>query len=174
MDAMPDPSSLQERVRRIEDRQEIHDLVMRFAYYIDTENLGLVSTLFTEDGSMTYSHKLQGKRAVHEFFSGSAGYFLGMSHNVTNLLIEVNGDTAKATSKALGWHWLAQGHGAREALPADLLLVGGYQDELRREPEGWRFVSRVAIKFGTGVGFGTVISLLRAEVDNMAKPSWPI
>jgi hypothetical protein len=166
--------TLQDKIRRIEDRQDIHDLVMRFAYYIDTDNLPLVSTLFADDGCMTYSHKIEGKAAVHTFFAGSSGYFLGMSHNVTNLLIEINGDMAKATSKALGWHWLAQGHGAREALPADLLLIGGYQDELRREAEGWRFVSRVAIKFGTGVGMGTVISLLRPEVDHMPRPSWPI
>jgi hypothetical protein len=171
---MDEELSLRDKIRRIEDRQAIHDLVMRFAYYIDTENLALVSGLFAEDGCMTYSHKIEGKQAVHAFFTGSAGYFLGMSHHVTNLLIEVTGDTAKATSKALGWHWLAQGHGAREALPADLLLIGGYQDELRREPEGWRFASRVAIKFGTGVGVGTVISLLRAEVEKMARPTWPI
>jgi hypothetical protein len=171
---MDDQLALQNSIRRIEDRQDIHDLVMRFAYFIDTDNLALVSGLFAEDGCMTYSHKIEGKQAVHAFFTGASGYFLGMSHNVTNLLIEVNGDTAKATSKALGWHWLAQARGAREALPADLLLIGGYQDELRREPEGWRFVNRVAIKFGTGVGMGTVISMLRAEVENMAKPSWPV
>lgn len=103
------------------------------------------------------------------------GALMGCSHNITNVVIEVNGDEARAASRILAWHWFAIPE-ADALRPTDLLAVGGYEDRLLRTAEGWRIHERRGFNLGTGIGAGTVPEPMRPIFEGMQdrKPSWPL
>jgi hypothetical protein len=74
----------------------------------------------------------------------------------------------------MAWHW----HKADESasLPAaDLLAIGGYQDELERVGSGWRVTRRLCVQFGTGIGLGTATDAIRPIFEGLTGrlPTWP-
>ena len=56
-----------------------------------------------------------------------------------------------------------------------MLAIGGYQDRLRRTPDGWRIYGRRGVKFGTGVGIGNVPEQMKPVFDGMGGrlSQWP-
>ena len=96
-----------------DDKQEIADLLYTYVWYHDTLNGPGVASLFTTDGILETLWNNGGKRIernagptgrgcleyghdqISEVFGNNPLPFVGHSHNqVTNVLIQVHGDTA--------------------------------------------------------------------------------
>ena len=158
------------------DRIAIEECLYRYAHLIDAMQYHRIAEeVFTEDGSIDFGGaRAVGREAIHAQCMSYQGALLGCSHNVTNVVIEVDGDEARAASRILAWHWFAI-PGADPLRPTDLLAVGGYEDQLRRTPQGWRIHERRGLNFGTGVGAGQVPEPMRPIFEGMQgrTPSWP-
>jgi ketosteroid isomerase-like protein len=90
---------LEQRVRALEDANEIRWLKAQYAAYCDDNyNPDKIAGLFVEDATWESSAlgRFEGREAIREFFRGASKIFTFAIHYGLNPQIEVNGDTAKA------------------------------------------------------------------------------
>lgn len=168
---------MESELRTLIDRIAIEDCIKRYAHLIDSgEPARVADEVFAEDADITLGGiAVVGHGAIRDTLRGLTETMAGVSHNITNILVEVRGDDAVALSRIIGWHWFAR----PDADPfgeADLVAVGGYQDRLRRTPDGWRIYHRRGMNFGTGIGIGAATDELKPVFQGMwgRKPQWPV
>ena len=137
--------SLDQRLRALEDEREIRALLLRYAVSLDRRDFTGYSALFTQDGHWYgRAGDVRGRAAIEQMLLDSFGPtpegFVNTSnfHLMTNFLIEVEGDTARADSRIT---YFARGENDRP-VP---MLAGRYEDEFVRVECRWRFASRQVI-----------------------------
>ena len=136
-------SALEDRLRALEDRKDIHRLFMAYAAALDARDLRAYAALFARDGEWMggtgYARTPDGIRTMLEARLAPNPPAPGPTHRhvVTNEDIQVDGDQATATST---WTLVARAEGD---VPT-LTLLGTYRDTLVREDGRWRFASREA------------------------------
>ncbi len=138
---MADGRTVEERLRRLEDLEEIRALLVEYARCLDAGDHAAYADLFTEDGELRAQlGEAKGRKAIRELLdarlldSGERARRTAR-HQLANPTITVDGDTA--TSTVL---WLFVTHDD-DGYP--LLLQGGrYDDELVRDGGRWRFKRR--------------------------------
>lgn len=120
------------------DRDEIIDVLVRYATGIDRRDWPLFRTVFTDDCVLDYGEigSWTGADAVTEFMDqthAQAGHTL---HRLSNHAITVDGDTATARTYVDALI-LAQDNNS------GVNAVGFYDDEFVRTPKGWRLARRL-------------------------------
>lgn len=133
--------TIEERLRAIEDREEIAQMQAR---YIDLNDGGwqgpthchpeAVAALFTEDGIWEGPPgRAQGHAAITELFRAFQAIPF-IVHYVMNPLITVNGDTAHGE-----WHAIVTSTIPPDGTdPKALWTLGKYINDYERTPAGWR------------------------------------
>lgn len=133
-----------------EDRALIEDLQARYLFGLDFRDPEAYAATFTEDGVLDYgAGKLQGRDAIAAFVESSrasaeqqrADDTSGLRpaagrHNISNIVIEIDGDRATATA-----YWFHMGNDNPER-SAQLNSFGHYEDELRKVNGEWLFSLR--------------------------------
>lgn len=124
----------------LSDREAINDAIYRAAIGLDTDDVDLFDSAFTDDGTFELNGRvIEGREAVHsqmfDFISK-----LDTTHLITNTRINVDegGSTASATASAIAQHYRG-GQGQDPA--ASRFLSGGmyWLDLVKDEKEGlWR------------------------------------
>jgi len=130
---------LEMRVRALEDRAELRELVARYGLAIDDRDIDSLSGLFTADGSFRSRDGVMnatGRDAVLEQFR-SRFSALGPTNHIAHdqvCTLDADGNTASGlvTSHAELWR---NGRAFVTALR--------YQDRYRREDGRWRFADRL-------------------------------
>ena len=134
--------SLEDRVRMLEDQQEIAKLKARYVNYNDGGWNGpthahpqAVADLFSDDATWDGRPSTgfaEGRAQIIELFK-TFGAVPFIVHYVTNPIIDVDGDTATGH-----WHALVT-----MTVPGDQALwsLGLYIDEFVRTATGWKFQS---------------------------------
>ena len=124
---------LEKMVQRLTDIEDIKQLKARYAAACDDDyNVEKLSPLFTEDavwdgGILGYA---DGHAAICEFFANSANLVPFAVHQISNPLIEIDGD--KATGEWYLWQPMVfQGEA--------LWLSAVYNDEYVRQDGAWRY-----------------------------------
>ncbi len=139
------------------DRQEIDDLLTRYATSVDTKDWDLYETCFTEDAFIDYESAggIKGKRpevrawlekvmvifpmTQHVVCNRDMVIFPMTQHVVCNRVIEIDGD--KATARSVFYNPMAlPGEGKAQSLFID---GGYYNDQLVRTADGWRITERI-------------------------------
>jgi 3-phenylpropionate/cinnamic acid dioxygenase small subunit len=120
-----------------EDRQDISDLLVRYATGIDRRDWPLFRTVFTDDCELDYGEigTWQGVDAVTDFMETThamAGHTL---HRLTNQAITLNGDTASARTYVDAVIMFGDNQSGVNAW-------GFYDDEIVRAADGWRIARR--------------------------------
>jgi 3-phenylpropionate/cinnamic acid dioxygenase small subunit len=120
-----------------EDRQDIAELLVRYATAIDRREYPLLGTVFTNECDVDYGEIGRWKSAddVIEFMDQAhamAGYTL---HRLSNIAVTLEGDTAVARTYIDGLIMAGDNQGGVNA-------VGFYDDELVRAADGWRIARR--------------------------------
>lgn len=133
------------RLRMVADKQEIHDVIMRFSRGIDRCDEALLRSCFHPDGTDDHGH-----------FKGSGWDFASFivksicerahhtTHAVANVLIELDPghhDLARAESYVIACLRRADGDG-REWLD---VFAGRYVDRFERREHAWRIAARVVV-----------------------------
>ncbi|HTQ21920.1 nuclear transport factor 2 family protein [Mycobacterium sp.] len=120
-----------------EDRQDISDLLVRYATAIDRREWPLLGTVFTDKCDVDYGviGTWQTADAVVEFMEQAhalAGYTL---HRLSNIAITLDGDRAVARTYING---LIMAGDNKSGVNAN----GFYDDEIVRTADGWRIARR--------------------------------
>jgi SnoaL-like domain len=168
--------SLEARLQELEDLRAIENLIHLYGFLIDTARFAEIASLFVEDGILDYgSGEFRGQTAIREFYCNYPIKLLGTAHHVSNLYIRINGDIAHSLCRTLAFHWNTQDKAPPDFLPTDLMMTGGYQDSFRRENMKWRFVKRLPLISGTGVGVEVGDSPLKVICKDLWQRSatWP-
>ena len=162
----------------VEDRWAIQDVINLYAHFHDSKQPHRIpDEIFAEGAVIDFGMgPVVGRSAIGAFFAGFPE-FLGTSHNITNIIIQGDGDSARAQCHVLAWHWTARPDidGRPSVHVTDALAVGGYQDEFARTPEGWRITNRKLLQYGTGLGAGVAEGGIRAVLEgSMGRVAeWP-
>ncbi len=119
------------------DRDDISDLLVRYATGIDRRDWSLFRTVFTEDCQLDYGEigAWSGVDAVTDFMEkvhAMAGHTL---HRLTNQAIDVDGDNAVARTYVDALIMAADNRSGVNG-------IGFYDDEMVRTPQGWRIARR--------------------------------
>lgn len=133
-----------------EDRAMIEDLQARYLFALDFRDAEAYAATFTEDGILDYgAGEIEGRDAIREMIAGmrrnaeaeGAEDSTGLRpaagrHNVTNVVLEVEGDRALGTA-----YWFHVGNDNPERR-AQLSSFGHYEDELVKVNGEWLFSKR--------------------------------
>ncbi len=149
----PGPGSLEARLRDIEDRLEIYNLIASHPPSADTGADYYTRAVFTEDGVFDRGESLDytvGNEAIaaitrrpehREAIHGGLAHFAGLPY------VELDGDSARVTSYLQLIHPDHQGaerelpnHGVSTGYRIHRVLANRW--ELVRTPEGWKIKSR--------------------------------
>lgn len=127
-------SAVEERLRRLEDLEAIRALDAAYCRALDDGDWDALVDLFTEDAEFVGLSRARGRRDLRDFFAGLAGGGLtAFWHHVTNLEIDLDGDTARARS----FLWQPC---VLDQVPH--VAAGRYADHLVREDDRWRYRSK--------------------------------
>ena len=136
---MTEPNELERRVRAIEDRLEIEDVIVRYAIAVDTQDDEMLAACFTDDAEASFAGVPAGPggTAIAAFLASLRGApIIGSTHRFTNIVVTLDGDEADVQSSAVVY-------GVRGE-PLQLRLRGiSYRDRFVRTPAGWRIGRRV-------------------------------
>lgn len=118
----------------VEAKMAITELLYRYCRAVDRMDRELAQTVWHADGTVDYGRTVQGP--VNELFDvlwASHSKLLGHSHQVTNVLIEVDGATAASEAYVTATLWDSTESGAL----AHLLVVGRYLDTWSHRDGRW-------------------------------------
>lgn len=138
---------ISDRLRRLEDVVEIHQLFMDYKRVLDSKDFSAYAALFAEDGEfVAIEGGARGRAAIEAMVAAMPGTsLLGANvgddfHLVLNPQIELDAadpDRARAQST---WAYVVKGAAGEPVLAK----LGHYDDELVREGGTWRFLRRKA------------------------------
>ncbi len=138
--AQPKAASLEDRVKRLEDMEEIRTVLVDYGRYLDARDFVSYSRLFAKDGEWVGGFgTVKGPAAIQAFMEKNIPG-PNTAHNyhlLTNFEIDVQGDRATAWSR---WSFVVPGPDQKPALAQG----GRYEDILVREDGHWKFKRRVA------------------------------
>lgn len=131
--------NLEQRIRRLEDREAIRTLISRYGLLVDQRDIEQVGLLFTKDGvfrSIDGKIDSSGRDAVIEQFHKRYAV-LGPSNHFTHDIVTEFDETDP--DRATGW---VNSHAEVVRNGAALWAALRYHDEYRREEGEWRFRRR--------------------------------
>lgn len=131
-------TSLEARLRTVEDRLEIQALAARFSDAVNERDVAAFGQLWASDHSVweigpPLSSRAEGRDAIVVMLNGLyqiQRYFMQMTHTG---VVTIDGDRANA-------RFVVRERGKGDGTYYDNLAV--YDDVLVREPGGWRFLER--------------------------------
>jgi len=127
--------TIEERLRALEDIEEIRKLKTRYAAACDDNyNADAIAALFIEDAVWDGGAlgKAEGRAAIRKFFSRATEFFPFAIHHVMNPIVEIDGDRATAQWYLLQPATMAKGNQA-------VWLAAIYHDEYVRHDGRWMF-----------------------------------
>jgi 3-phenylpropionate/cinnamic acid dioxygenase small subunit len=120
-----------------QDREDIADVLLRYATGIDRRDWPLFRTVFTDDCELNYGEigAWKGADAVTEFMQQAHALAGHTMHRLTNQMITVDGDAAQARTYVDALIMLADNNSGVNA-------AGFYDDEFVRTEQGWQIARR--------------------------------
>jgi len=134
--------SLQDKIQRLEDIENIRSLLVEYGQLLDKRELGAYSRLFTDDGIWEGGMgKAQTPKAIEKLVRDGFARLLPREHDyhlMSSMDIKITGsDSATAWSR---WTYMIRSEDGRP-MP---LLAGHYEDVLTKVNGVWKFRYRLA------------------------------
>ena len=129
------PQDLESRITRLEDIEAIKQLKARYCEICDDmHNPDRITSLFTEDGIWESPDfgQAKGHAAIRNLFQGFRDMFSFSQHNITNPLIEVNGDNATGIWYLIG-PWDNSNDGRK------IWMTARYDDDYLKVDDVWKY-----------------------------------
>lgn len=147
MTSTDDPSTHQTRTRmeRLADKDEIRDVLMRYARGIDRLDVSLLRSCYHPDSYDDHGHFKGNGHEFAEFIVGSLAERCHVTtHSVVNVLIELDDhDPNRARSEAYAMSYLRRfDDTGSEWLD---VFAGRYVDRFERRDNVWRIAHRVVV-----------------------------
>jgi hypothetical protein len=117
------------------DRQDIVDVLLRYATGIDSRDWPLFRTCFTDDAHFDYGQlgTWNSPELLTQYMLKS--HFGPSLHRLSNFVIDITGDQATSRTYVDAIVMGPKGYGV-------VHTFGWYDDTLRRTPQGWRIAFR--------------------------------
>jgi 3-phenylpropionate/cinnamic acid dioxygenase small subunit len=129
-------------IGELRDRLAINDLLVRYAWAIDTKDFEALDNVFTADAHIDYTATggIAGSLAeIKPWLAESLAAFPATQHLLSNSEVTIDGDRATARTAVYN----PMGAATREG-PLHFFFLGGvYADQMVRTPAGWRITQRV-------------------------------
>ena len=126
----------------LRDRLAINDLLVSYAWAIDTKDWDALDNVFTVDAHIDYTATggIAGSLAeIKPWLAESLAAFPATQHLLSNSQVTIDGD--RATTRTAVYN--PMGAATREG-PLHFFFMGGiYADQMVRTPAGWRINERV-------------------------------
>jgi len=119
----------------VADKLAIRETIEDYLSFLDAQHWRGVASCFTADARSQYNFEpdlLQGGDGVVDWLRARLATYLGTDHALSNLHIEVDGDSAVCDSRVTASLLYAAGEERRVAVRAIR-----YRDKLRREGDRW-------------------------------------
>jgi hypothetical protein len=142
----PRDDALEARLKRIEDRQAIHDVIIRYCRGVDRSDPELVLAAFHDDAiDNHFGVVLPFREAIGTLKAARAGSAAPPSlttsmHNICNILIDVEGDVARCETYVTVIVRIPRDDGA-----VDWKHAGRYVDRFERRKGDWRIAYRTVV-----------------------------
>ena len=144
----PSLESLDRRLRKLEDIEEIRSLRMRYHYFINEGHFDRFPEIFTEDGIVDFGHvgQANGAAEIGELFPKIPRSLDFVKQFIHNHMVDVDGDNATGVS------YLE----ARYAKDGDSVMVAAsFREKYRRTSNGWRIAeTRLQLYFAVPITVG--------------------
>ena len=124
-----------------QDREEIEQLLYRYAWMVDRRDWQLMDDVFAEGATVDYTSTGGQKGAYREmlrWLARALDSWPANLHFITNLQLEIHGDRARSRCYFLAPMARLLPDGSQEVITT----AGLYLDELVRTPGGWRIAKR--------------------------------
>lgn len=161
------------------DRYEIADTLHRYAFGLDHGDADSLASALTEDCNFDFTaagkklgldfRKRAGRQCILDIVLPLLGP-LDTSHTVSNLQIEISGDTATLYAYVMAQHFMPRQGSIRGSENA--LLMNRYDCELVRDGQKWRF-KRVTVDNAWAQGDPEILNALATHRALTAKPKPP-
>ena len=131
------------QIRALADRQEIADLVYRYCRAVDRLDIPLGHSIWHEDGVADYGETVyRGPgRGVIDHICAQHRHALHHSHQVSNIIIELDGDRAGSESYVTATLRVRSGDQLKQ-----ITVWGRYIDEWSRRNNRWGLDRRLSIR----------------------------
>ena len=133
-------SSVEARLKQLEDKEQITQLLVDYGRHLDSRDLAAYASLFAADGEWVGGFgTVKGRSEIKAFMEKSLGTGPNRNssfHIMSNFAITVKGDAATAWSR---WTFVTPG-----ANGATIAQAGRYDDTFVRENGVWKFKKRTA------------------------------
>jgi len=130
---------------RTDERTAITDLLFEYAHLIDAGDLDGVGALFADSTYRTMGHEVVLRGAAE--VSGAQRYVMRLyggsprtHHNVSNVIVQVDGSGREATSRA---YFTVVFHPPTPGSDPRVILTGRYEDTFTCVDGRWRFTDRL-------------------------------
>ena len=91
--------------QELADRAEIHDVIVRYGWAIDTKDWALLDTCFTDDAEVDYSSNPGGKkgpyRQIRSWLEKMISAFPITQHLMSNIDVQLSGDNPPAGARGI-------------------------------------------------------------------------
>ena len=122
----------------LEDKDTIREVMAAYCHALDSGRFADVASLFADDAVWTTDYgEAKGPKAIEEMFRSVVplkGEGPQRKHYITNIIIRIDGDTARATSD-----YLVVREGDGGLLP---VMGGRYKDDFVKHGDEWRFARK--------------------------------
>ena len=127
----------------LEEKDAIREVMARYCFALDDGRFADMAALFTENGTwQTFFGKANGRKAIAEFAAGLRAHRTENPraiHHVTNIVITIDGDTAKVRS-----NWTT----VQNSPDGPKIGSGGaYDDDMVKVGAGWFFKYRTIDRY---------------------------
>ena len=159
-------SPSEDRLRDLEDKQAIAEVLHAYCAYLDRMDLDELAALFTADCIVDYGPEARlqshGAGGLHHDLA-RMWRWARTSHHLSNVIVTLDGDGehAGAISYVIAWHERPDGSTAT--------MMGQYQDRLVREDGRWRISRRRQVLIGNDAGFDVNIN----RFERLPRPDHP-
>lgn len=136
---------MDDEMQRVIDERACERLLVEYTHLVDFGNAPGIADLFTTDGVWrTEDFAMNGQDEIRAGFGRRQGVTRRQSRHVcTNVVIDVDGDTATGLCYLVNYRHDSETGTAEKPAPADVpKYVGEYRDTFVRTPDGWRIKDR--------------------------------
>jgi SnoaL-like domain len=137
-------NAIEARLRQLEDRQAIHDVILRYCRGVDRSDPDLILSAFHDDAiDNHFGVVLPFREAITTLKAArnrSSPSMTTSMHNICNVLIELDGDVARCESYLIVIVRIPKDGG-----DIDWLHAGRYVDRFERRNGEWRIAYRTVV-----------------------------
>jgi SnoaL-like domain len=127
-------------------KQAITDVLHRYCRGIDRRDWELVRSSYHPDAYDDHAIYRGERDGLIEFFKDFlTSNCAATRHSLSNILINVDGDTAGAESYVHAWHRMLPEPGAEDSPAKNLIMGARYVDRLERRDGEWRLANRLVV-----------------------------